>query len=147
MIEIKDIEEAVAKKLISNDFSVIAQEVQEGFKRPACFIEVLPVSVEVQNQFSEHVTLGVEITYMPEIETREEIIKKAEEFKQIFLYSSLQVKDRFLSLNEISFDIDKASLITYFELEFIQETVTENENYPKMENLQERVVRDNNGTS
>ena len=147
MIEIKDIEEAVAKKLISNDFSVIAQEVQEGFKRPACFIEVLPVSVEVQNQFSELVTLGVEITYMPEIETREEIIKKAEEFKQIFLYSSLQVKDRFLSLNEISFDIDKASLITYFELEFIQETVTENENYPKMENLQERVVRDNNGTS
>lgn len=147
MIEIKNIEEAVAKKLISNDFSVIAHEVQEGFKKPACFIEVLPVSVEVQNQFSELVTLGVEITYMPEIETREEIIKKAEEFKQIFLYSSLQVKDRFLSLNEISFDIDKASLITYFELEFIQETVTENENYPKMENLQERVVRDNNGTS
>ena len=147
MIEIKDIEEAVAKKLISNDFSVIAQEVKEGFPKPACFIEVLPVGVEVQNQFSELVTLSVEITYIPEIETKEELIETAEKLKQIFLYSSLQIKDRFLSLNEISFDIDKSSLITYFELEFVQETVTKTEDLPKMENLHERVVKDNSGTS
>lgn len=147
MIEIKDIEEAVAKKLTANDFFAVASEVKEGFPKPSCFIEVLPMGVEVQNQFSELVTLSVEITYIPEIETKEELIETAEKLKQIFLYSSLQVKDRFLSLNEISFDIDKSSLITYFELEFVQETVTKTEDLPKMENLHERVVKDNSGTS
>ena len=69
MIEIKDIEEAVAKKLTANNFLAVASEVKEGFPKPSCFIEVLPVGVEVQNQFSELVTLSVEITYIPEIET------------------------------------------------------------------------------
>ena len=50
-------------------------------------------------------------------------------------------------MNEIVFDTDKSTLITYFELEFYQETPTEAEELPKMENLTERMVTKNNGTS
>ena len=107
----------------------------------------MPVNASLENKYRELVTVSVEITYHPEIETKEELINTAERFKNIFLYSAIQVKDRFLSLNEIVFDTDKSTLITYFELEFYQETPTEAEELPKMENLTERMVTKNNGTS
>ena len=57
------------------------------------------------------------------------------------------MKDRYLSVNEVTFDTDKSALITYFELEFIQETNTKSASVPKMKNLDERVVTDSRGTS
>ena len=147
MIEIKDIQTAAVGVLQKNGYSVVASEVQEGFERPVCFIEVLPVSVTLENRFTELVTVGVEISYHPETETREELITNAENMKHIFLYSPLAVKDRFLSVNEITFDADKSALIIYFEIEYLQETETANEQLPKMENLNERVVTESYGTS
>ena len=147
MITIKDIQTAVSKLLTKNKFSVIASEVKEGFQRPACFIEVLPVSVAAENKFYELVTLGIEISYHPLMETKEELILNAEKMKNIFLYTSIKVKDRFLSVNEITFDSDKSTLTAYFELEFLQETNAKTVSMPKMRELQERVVADSHGTS
>ncbi len=147
MIEIKDIQTAAAGVLQENGYSVVASEVQEGFDRPACFVEVLPVSVTIENRFTEFVTVGVEIAYHPVVETREELITNAENIKRIFLYATLAVKDRFLSVNEITFDADKSALIAYFELEYLQETQTTDETLPKMKNLNERVVTESYGTS
>ena len=147
MIELTDIQTAVAKTLTNNSYAVVASEVKEGFPKPCCFIEVMPASVAVENKYSELVTVSVEITYHPEIETKEELIQNAEAFKNIFLYTPIKVKDRFLSVNELVFDIDKATLITNFELEFYQETEMEAEEFPKMEKLNERVVTESHGTS
>ena len=147
MITLQDIQAAVVSVLQQNGYSVIASEVQEGFEKPACFIEVLPVSVTLENQFTELVTVGVEIAYHPEIETREELITNTEKMKQVFLYTPIPVKDRFLSVNEITFDTDKSALITYFELEYLQESAVDIEELPKMKNLEERVVTKCHGTS
>ena len=147
MIEMKEIQTATAKVLTKSGYTVIAAEVKEGFPKPACFIEVMPVSVVVENQFAERVTVGVEITYHPAIETREELIKQAEEFKSLFLYTPIKVRDRYLSVNEISFDTDKSALLVYFELEFLQETETKTTRISKMKNLYERVVTESSGTS
>ena len=147
MIELTDIQTGVGKVLHENGYMVIASEVKEGFPKPACFIEVMPVNASVENKYREFVTVSVEITYHPEIETKEELIQKAEHFKNIFLYTPIEVKDRFLSVNEVIFDTDKAALVTYFELEFYQETKADAEEIPKMENLTERMVTKNNGTS
>lgn len=147
MIDLKDIQTAVAKLLKKHDYSVIASEVKEGFSKPACFIEVMPVSVTIENQFSELVTDSVEISYFPAIETKEELIKTAEDFKQIFLYTPLKVGDRYLSVNEITFDADKSTLLAYFELEFLQETKTKATRTPKMKTLKESVVTGGHGTS
>lgn len=147
MITLQDIQAAVVSVLQQNGYSVIASEVQEGFEKPACFIEVLPVSVTLENRFTEIVTNSVEITYHPAIETREELIEIAGKLKRLFLYTPLQVQDRFLSINEMTFDADKSTLIAYFELEYLQETETTEETLPKMENLQERVATQSYGTS
>lgn len=147
MITVKDIQTAVSKLLIKNKYSVIASEVKEGFQKPACFVEVFPVSVAMENKFYELVTLGIEISYHPLLETKEELILNAEKLKNIFLYTPIKVKDRFLSVNEITFDSDKSVLTTYFELEFLQETNTKTASMPKMRELQERVVTDSHGTS
>ncbi len=147
MITIKDIQTAVSKLLTKNKYSVIASEVKEGFQKPACFLEVFPVSVAAENKFYELVTLGIEISYHPLMETKEELIVNAEKLKNIFLYTPIKVKDRFLSVNEITFDSDKSVLTAYFELEFLQETNTKTVSLPKMRELQERVVTDGHGTS
>ena len=147
MITIKDIQSAVSKLLQKNGYSVIAAEVKEGFTKPACFVDVMPVSVTTENKFYELVTMGIEISYHPVIETKEELISNAEKMKNAFLYTPLKVKDRYLSVNEVTFDTDKSALITYFELEFIQETNTKSVSLPKMKTLQERVVTDSRGTS
>ena len=147
MITIKDVQTAVSKLLTKNKYSVIASEVKEGFQKPACFIEVFPVSVAAENKFYELVTLGIEISYHPSMETKEELIINAEKLKNIFLYTPIRVKDRFLSVNEITFDSDKSVLVAYFELEFLQETHTKTVSMPKMRELQERVVADSHGTS
>lgn len=147
MITIKDIQSAVSKLLQKNGYSVIAAEVKEGFTKPACFIDVMPVSVTTENKFYELVTMGIEISYHPVMETKEELIVNAEKLKNIFLYTPLKVKDRYLSVNEVTFDTDKSALIIYFELEFIQETNTKSATQPKMKTLNERVVTDSHGTS
>ena len=146
MITIKDIQTAVSKLLKKNKYSVIASEVKEGFSKPACFIEVLPVSIKTENKFSELVTVSVEISYYPLCETKEELIVNAEKLKNIFLYTPIKVKDRFLSVNEITFDSDKSVLTAYFELEFLQETNTKTVSLPKMKTLNERTVT-GSGTS
>ena len=146
MITIKDIQTAVSKLLTKNKYSVIASEVKEGFQKPACFIEVFPVSVEAENKFYELVTLGIEISYHPSLETKEELILNAEKLKNIFLYTPIKVKDRFLSVNEITFDSDKSILTAYFEFEFLQETNTKTVSLPKMKTLNERMVTSGSGT-
>ena len=147
MITIKDIQSAVSKLLQKNGYSVIAAEVKESFTKPACFVDVMPVSVEIENKYSELVTVSVEISYHPAMETKEELISNAENMKNIFLYTPIKVADRYLSVNEITFDSDKSALITYFELEFLQETNTKSAAMPKMKTLNERVVTDSRGTS
>ena len=147
MIEIKDIQTAVAKQLTSNGFTVTASEVKEGFSKPTCFVDVMPVSITLQNKFTELVTNSVEITYHPQMETKEEIILVSERLKKLFLYTPLEVCDRFLSVNEIVFDYDKTVLTAYFDIEFLQETDAVLSDMPKMKKLEERVVTESHGTS
>jgi len=140
MITILDIQTAIAKALKDNGFTVIANEVKEGFTKPACFIDVLPVQVELQNQFEELITDSIEITYFPQVETRESLVTASEQLKNIFLYHTLPVKDRFLSINGITFDADNGSLIAQFDIEYLQETNFTQETLPKMEEYEERVI-------
>ena len=147
MITIADVKKAIVKVLNANGYTVVASEVQEGFNKPACFVDVMPVNVSVESQNYERVTNSVEITYFPAVETKEEMIKAAEFFRQLFLYSPIAVNDRFLSVNEIIFDAEKSALTTYFELEYLTETQMSREETVKMKHLEERIVKLNYGTS
>lgn len=119
MIQLKDIQTAVADTLKKNGYAVTASEVEQGFKKPTFFVDVLPVSVQIQSKYSELVIVSVEITYHPLTETREHLVEVSESIKNTFLYTPLSVCDRFLSVDELLFDTDKSTLVTYFELSCI----------------------------
>ena len=148
MITLQDLQSAVAARLIKYGHTVTANEVTQGFNKPTFFIDVLPVSTQSQGKFYQTITVSVELAYHPETETREELLRISEILKDIFLYSSFPVNDRFLSADEIVFDIDNSALIAYFELTYMQETNTNitDKEYPKMEHLTYGGVA-NNGPS
>ena len=82
MIALQDIQAAVGSVLQQNGYSVIASEVQEGFEKPACFIEVLPVSVTLENRFTD-----------------DEQIKTANTDTNVFVKANIQVQDAIEDLN------------------------------------------------
>lgn len=139
LIDLSDIQAAVAAKLVQSGHTVTANEVQQGFNKPTFFIDVLPVSTVGQGKYYEFVTVSAEITYHPSIETREHILGIADGLKELFLYQPVAVKDRFLSADEIIFDADKGVLTAYFELAFMQEKSITEPQLPKMETIRTEV--------
>ena len=61
MINEKDIQTRVAELLMENGFNVVASEKEEGFQKPAVFVNVYPATVTLEGAAMEHVTDTVEI--------------------------------------------------------------------------------------
>lgn len=122
MITEKDIQSRVGEILTENGFDVVANEVNEGFAKPAVFVTVYPSSTKLLScgGATEEVTDSVEIQYIPAVETIEDCIETADKIKRIFLYSPFNIQDRHLTIAEIEFDIEKTVLYVYFEISFIQ---------------------------
>ena len=135
MITIQDLQSAIAKVLTNNGNTVTANDIDDGFQKPTFFIDLFTNSTEVQNQYSELVNVGVELKYIPSIETREECIIKSGQIKDIFFSSPLSVSDRFLTVNDIT-----------FELEFLQERNIPVKEYEEIRNIEIGGV-DNYGSS
>lgn len=108
--------------LTANGFNVVANEVDEGFSKPAAFVTVYPSSSKLQlcGGATEEVTDSIEIQYISAVETVEDCIDAANRIKRIFLYAPFDIADRHLTIDEIEFDIEKTVLYVYFEISFIQ---------------------------
>lgn len=135
MINEKEIQTRVAELLTENGFNVVASEKEEGFQKPAVFVNVYPATVTLEGAAMEHVTDTVEIKYIPSVETVEECADVAQKMRSIFMYKPFDIKDRHLTIQEIEFDIDKYILYTMFNLDYYQETPNVYEEYDEMEEL------------
>ena len=135
MINEKEIQTRVAELLTENGFNVVASEKEEGFQKPAVFVNVYPATVTLEGAAMEHVTDTVEIKYIPSVETVEECADIAQRMRSIFMYKPFDIKDRHLTIQEIEFDIDKYILYTMFNLDYYQETPNVYEEYDEMEEL------------
>lgn len=137
MITEKDIQKRLAEILTENGFNVMANEVNEGFNKPAVFVSVYPASVKLLacGGATEEVTDTIEIQYISDVETVEDCINAANRIKRIFLYAPFDIADRHLTIEEIEFDIEKQVLYVYFEISFIQ-PVDNTEEYESMKNIQ-----------
>lgn len=122
MITEKDIQSRVGEILTENGFDVVANEVDEGFSKPAVCVTVYPSNSKLQlcGGATEEVTDSVEIQYISAVETVEDCIEAANSIKHIFLYTPFDIADRHLTIDEIEFDIEKTVLYVYFEISFIQ---------------------------
>ena len=135
MINEKEIQTRVAELLTENGFNVVASETEEGFKKPAVFVNVYPAVVTLEGTAMEHVTDTVEIKYIPVVETVEECTETAQKMRNIFMYKPFDIKERRLTIQSIEFDIEKYILYTIFDLDYYQETPSVYEEYDGMENL------------
>lgn len=135
MINEKEIQTRVAELLTEKGFNVVASETEEGFKKPAVFVNVYPATVTLEGAAMEHVTDTVEIKYIPSVETVEECADIAQKMRGIFMYKPFDIKDRHLTIQSIEFDIEKYILYTMFDLDYYQETPSIYEEYDGMENL------------
>ena len=113
----------------------MASETQEGFEKPAVFVNVYPTSITLENASMEQVTDSIEIKYIPAVETVEECADSAQKLRMIFMYKPFEVGDRRLTLQQIEFDIEDCVLYAYFDLQYMQET-PEYEEYDLIENIE-----------
>lgn len=135
MINEKEIQTRVAELLTENGFNVAASEVDEGFQKPAVFVNVYPAAVSLEGTAMEHVTDTVEIKYIPAVETVEECADIAQRLRSIFMYKPFDIKERHLTIQSIEFDIENYILYTMFDLDYYQETPSVYEEYDGMKNL------------
>lgn len=138
MIAIKDIKTRVADVLTENGFNVVASEIQEGFSKPAVFVNVFPSSVELLTcgGMTEQVTDSVEIKYISASETMEDCVEVSERLKELFLYHTFDLKDRHLTIQRIEFEVDGTVLYAFFDVEFIQQARVDTEEFDSMTELQ-----------
>jgi hypothetical protein len=145
MITLHDVETAVAALLKSAGHTVTANEIAEGFDKPTFFINIFQNGVLRENPFMELVSVGIELKYFPDTETREMLVTTADALRELLTAAPLAVGDRFLSIAEILFDTEDGVLLAYFELEFMRETAAAPSANEKIQNLEIEVRQ--SGTS
>ena len=135
MITEKDIQTRTAEILANAGFNVVASEVDEGFLKPAVFVSAYPSDVQPLccGGALEELTVSVELKYISALETVEDCIGA---------YS--RIKELFLTIHEMNFEIEKGAMYVSFDINFIQ-AVDKTEKYDEMSEL---VIRgDKNGVT
>lgn len=139
-IRMSDISEAVTV-ILKKEFkghTVYGDETQEGFKKPAFFMEILRrTSNESKNFYFNRVT--VVITYLPKIHTALDNMDTEDRIKSRF-GMILPVNRRNLKISDIEFSQTgekKEILQTYLRLEY-HEAVEREESHEKMQKLHYR---------
>ena len=136
MVTLHDIETAVAERLQSAGHTVTAAEVEEGFTKPTFFIDIFQNSATRQNPHMELVNVGIELKYFHDAPTREVLVNMSDALTALFTQTALNVRDRFLSVYEITFDTENNVLYAYFELEFMREPAALIPEYEKMQHME-----------
>lgn len=135
MITEKDIETRLAEILTDAGFNVVANEVNEGYDKPAVFVTVYPSTVTAECCDMEDVVDSIEIKYIPAVETVEECADTAVTLKRLFMHKPFDVSDRRLTIESMEFEIEEHILYVYFDLEYRQLYESDDE-YDTMEILE-----------
>ena len=116
---IKQIKKAINNVLIQNGCDVYSSETEDGFKKPAYFVDVFPISRDRTNSFYEEIKLSVEIQYEPLIETVEECIERADDILKWFTVP-IEAEERKITAYNSEFSTDDTVLYATFDIEFMQ---------------------------
>ncbi len=134
-IDETDLQKAVVKRLKDNGFNVVADDVKEGFDRPAIFVGSYPSDITRLCGGLERVTDVVSMIYYPKVETRVQCMLAANRIRNLFMYRTLDVADRQFTVEELTNDIDDDNVLTAeFELTY-EQPIPDDEEYEAMENL------------
>lgn len=136
MIGVFDISKAIIELLKNSGFHVVPLETREGFRKPACSVDVFPSEATMQNYYAEDDVFSAEIRYYPHKETYEELIRAADKMKKIILLNPLKINGRCIDTDTISFERDGVSLYAMMEYRFTQNPHEDDEAMEPIENLE-----------
>ena len=119
MLSIIDIKKSIVTKLKTFGVDIVANDIRSGFKKPAFFIQIMPISDDVNNDFSIN-TLVVNIHYFSEDKTDLDNLKMIDKLKKVFI-NNLKVNNRILTISNKTYDIDDNVLQFMFEVRYTEE--------------------------
>lgn len=123
------------------DYSIYSEEVKEGMKRPAFHINLLPeMSINFNKYYREQNVL-VDVAYFSDeeedLQSKEKNLDMASKLQNVF-NMDLKVLDRFLNIQNLTYDIVDRVLHTTFNLSWFNENEV-TENYLKQFNIIKQV--------
>lgn len=119
MLTLTDIKSAINTLLINKyGYKVYGREVKEGFDKPSFFVEFLPNGTNIENQNFTSNSLTVVITYLQDVLSDLDNIKKYDEIKALFM-PKLLVKGRYLTVSDFRYEYaDTDYMQIYFNLNY-----------------------------
>lgn len=114
------------------DANVVADDIQSGFKKPAFFVQVVPVSDEVYDEYAEKQVM-INIHYFSKELTDLANMKMLDTLSGVFL-NILPVNDRVLTVSNKRHQIVDNVLQFKFDLEFT-DSIDNNEDFETMQEL------------
>lgn len=137
IIDEKMIKKQLADMLTEAGFNVVAAEVEEGFKKPGIFLEVLPSHIERLCSGMEEVTDTVTVRYIPHKRTYEHALDVLRRIRKTVLYQTIDVGRRRLTAEEMDITAeDGYNLVVTFDLTYQQAAGFDTEEYDDMEELE-----------
>ena len=136
MTTLLSIKKAIGDVLERNGYKVFASEVNEGFSKPACFVELSNFGSEAQNNFIAHISATFDVLYVPSEKTHEHLIIKADQLQGLFCNLSLAVGDRNFNISNTNGEIEDGNIRLSLEFSYADEPSNNgHKEYPLAENL------------
>ena len=130
-----EIRTRIAEILAYNGFYVCASEVDEGFKKPAVFVNVTHSQHTRLMNGMEEVSENFEIKYIPAVETAAECVKTADKLFELFYYSPIDVCGCKLTVESVETETDEYILYFRFGVNY-QQIMPYDDDYEEMKDLE-----------
>lgn len=128
-MKLTDIKRAINAFMRDNfpDYMFYAGDINEGFKRPCFFIELLPVARDNEGGGIYSRRVSVIISYFSKSKTDLENIKMQDQFEKIF-GQLLKINDRFITIDSTSGHVTEGVLHFSFNIDYL-DSIDETEQY------------------
>ncbi|MFL8578128.1 DUF6838 family protein [Clostridioides difficile] len=135
MLKIVSVKKAIVEKLKSLNIKTVANEIRSGFKKPAFFIQIIPIEMASDPSFSNS-TLLVNIHYFSEEKTELENLKMIDKLNILFQDCILEIDGGELTIEEKSVEIYENVLQYKFNLQVVEIIEEDESKYEFMEELE-----------
>lgn len=115
-----DVRESIVKCLKNGGFTVISNDVKEGFPKPAVFVTVSHSEHDKLMNGMEDVTDFIVLKYIPQTETIPECVSASNKILKLFYYNSFKIGNSIFMPEHIESDIDDYILTVSFEITYTQ---------------------------
>ena len=143
MMKTTSLKKAIVDRLKANvvGVDVVAQEVREGFKRPAFFMQLIPYGSKRDNEYILVRNFYVNIHYFPQSYTNIDCLEMGDTLTELF-EKPLEAEDRTLTADDIEVEIIDEVLQVKIYYRLCDSAYTDDEQSEYMEelNINEEVI-------